>query len=214
MGRRALRKRKTETNLAGYLHALDELLAPGPKTLFGRHAPLEVEIGTGKGLFITRAAAEQPDTDFIGVEVAGKYARYAAGRLAQRGLRNAAIIHGDGLCLVRQWLSPGSVTAVHVYFPDPWWKKRHQKRRVMNLEFLQCVERILVPGGALHFWTDVEEYFRIGVETVLSGTLLEGPSEVPQAPAEHELDYRTHFERRTRLAGQPVYRALFRKRLS
>jgi tRNA (guanine-N7-)-methyltransferase len=103
------------------------------------------------------------------------------------------------------------VEAVHVYFPDPWWKARHKKRRVMNEKFAAQVERALVPGGVLHFWTDVEEYFHAAVATIAESTKLEGPRAVQEKPADHDLDYRTHFERRMRLAGEPVYRSSFVK---
>ena len=105
-----------------------------------------------------------------------------------------------------------SLAAVHVYFPDPWWKKRHKKRRVMRESFLRDVERTLQPGGLLHFWTDVEEYFRTTLELMPAFSALQGPLPVPETPAEHDMAYRTHFERRVRLANQPVYRAEYRKR--
>jgi len=100
---------------------------------------------------------------------------------------------------------------VHVYFPDPWWKKRHKKRRVMRKSFLRDVERTLRPGGSLHFWTDVEEYFQTTLELLPACTALLGPLPVPEIPAEHDMAYRTHFERRTRLNEQSVHRAEFRK---
>ena len=106
-----------------------------------------------------------------------------------------------------------SLAAVHVYFPDPWWKKRHRKRRVMNETFMQHIERTLLPGGALHFWTDVEEYFQTTLELLAAHTQLTGPIAVPETPAEHDLAYRTHFERRMRLTNEPVYRSEFRKRV-
>lgn len=212
MGRRALRKPDPNLDLTGSFKPLEELPQPWDATvLFGRVAPLEVEIGSGKGLFLRGAAAAHPDHDFLGIEVAQKYARHAAAGLAKHGLRNALVVHGDGVRLLREWLLDNSVAAVHVYFPDPWWKARHKKRRVMREEVLHQIERILVPGGALHFWTDVEEYFQTGVALVAEHTKLQGPLEVPETPAEHDLDYRTHFERRTRLHGQVVYRAEFRK---
>jgi tRNA (guanine-N7-)-methyltransferase len=100
--------------------------------------------------------------------------------------------------------------AVHVYFPDPWWKKRHKKRRVMNEQFLADVERTLLPGGRLHFWTDVEEYFQTTLALIAAVSKLEGPLPVVEKPAEHDLDYRTHFERRTRKSERGVYRAEYR----
>jgi tRNA (guanine-N7-)-methyltransferase len=212
MGRRALRKIDPAIDYAERLRTLETLPRPwSSEALFGRVAPLEIELGSGKGLFLANAAAGTPERDFLGVEVAAKYARYTAARLAQRGLTNAYAVHGDGLRLFRELLPDASAAAVHVYFPDPWWKARHRKRRVLNAAFLRDAYRVLVPGGRLHFWTDVQEYFASTLELVAQTVPLEGPLEVPQRPAEHDLDFRTHFERRTRLAGESVYRAQYVK---
>lgn len=81
----------------------------------------------------------------------------------------------------------------------------------MNPRFLADVERVLKPEGALHFWTDVEEYFQTALDLIAAGTKLTGPIAVDESAAEHDLDFRTHFERRMRLHGEPVYRALFCK---
>jgi tRNA (guanine-N7-)-methyltransferase len=120
------------------------------------------------------------------------------------------MIDGDALRLLAE-APDACVAAIHVYFPDPWWKKRHRKRRVMNEAFLKTVQRLLQPDGLLHFWTDVEEYFHSTLELITAVTALTGPIDVPEFPADHDLDYRTHFERRMRQAGLPVYRSLFRK---
>jgi tRNA (guanine-N7-)-methyltransferase len=82
---------------------------------------------------------------------------------------------------------------------------------VLNEQFLRNVERVLVPGGKLHFWTDVEEYFQTTLALIPQVTKLTGPHEVPELAPEHDLDYRTHFERRMRLHGKAVYRSEFRK---
>jgi len=179
--------------------------------LFGREAPLEVEVGSGKGLFMRRVAAARPEHCYLGIEIARKYARFAAANLARRELTNAKMIIGDGLRLFNEHLPDGSLDAVHVYFPDPWWKKRHRKRRVMRESFVRRIEQVLRPGGWLHFWTDVGEYFDESIELLRSATTLDGPHPVREAPAEDDLDYRTHFERRMRLADEPVYRSQFRR---
>jgi len=213
MGRRALRKIDPSLDLSGHLVTFDHLPRPwDPVALFGRRAPLEVEVGSGKGLFLRAAAAARPEVDFLGTEIAAKYARFAAAGLLKRGLPNARVMLGDALRLFAELLPDASLAAVHVYFPDPWWKKRHKKRRVMRESFVRDVERTLAPGGRLHFWTDVDEYFHTGLELLAAETGLEGPLEVPEVPAEHDLDYRTHFERRTRQHGERVYRAEFVKK--
>jgi len=212
MGRRALRNVDPSIDLSAHLKAFDQLPRPwDAAALFGRVAPLEVEVGSGKGLFLKNAAAARPGADFLGMEVVRKYALFAATGLAKAGLCNARIVYGDALRTFAELLPDNSLAAVHVYFPDPWWKKRHKKRRVMRESFLRDVERSLQPGGSLHFWTDVEEYFQTTLELLPSCTSLHGPLPVPETPAEHDMAYRTHFERRVRLASEPVYRAEFKK---
>lgn len=212
VGRRALRKIDPSLDLSAHFRRLEEL--PRGLTgsvLFGRDAPLELEVGSGKGLFLRRTAAARPDSDFLGVEIVGKYARFAAAGLLKAGLRNAMVVQGDALRLVAEYVADNSLAAVHVYFPDPWWKKRHKKRRVMRETFLHDVERTLRSGGSLHFWTDVEEYFMTSLELIAAHTKLLGPFSVAEQPSEHDLDYRTHFERRVRQSEEPVHRAEFRK---
>lgn len=212
MGRRAVPKIDPNLDLSRHWFPLEQVPRPFvPEALFARSGSLEVEVGSGKGLFLRNSATENPQSLFLGIELSHKYARYAAAQLAKRGIPNAAVIDGDALRFFAEWLPSDSVSAVHVYFPDPWWKKRHRKRRVMNESFLSDVERVLVPNGRLHFWTDVEEYFRSTCELIASRTTLIGPLAVPERPAEHDLDYRTHFERRMRQHNEPVYRAEYRK---
>jgi tRNA (guanine-N7-)-methyltransferase len=211
MARRALRKLNPQLELSKHLYTLEQLTPPlSGAALFGREAPWEVEMGSGKGLFLSAAAKAAPERNFLGVEVAKKYAAHCAAQLVKAGSSNAAMISGDGLRLFREFLPTAGIAAVHVYFPDPWWKARHRKRRVVNEAFLADVMRVLVPGGSLHFWTDVEEYYLTSLE-LIAKTPLVGPLPVNEKPAEHELDYRTHFERRTRRNELPVYRSEFRK---
>lgn len=212
MGRRALRKIDPNLDLSFHYREITDLPRPfQPETVFGRRAPLEVEVGSGKGLFLRKAAEANPQLDFVGLEVAQKYARFSAAGLAKLGLRNAVVIHGDALRFFAEWLPDESIQAVHVYFPDPWWKKRHKKRRVMKESFLRDVERVLQRGGRLHFWTDVEEYFQTTLQLIEEATGLKGPFPVPEHTPQHDMDYRTHFERRVRLQGGTVYRAEFVK---
>ena len=212
MGRRALRKIDPSIDLTGCLKTFEQLPQPWNATvLFGRAAPLEVEVGSGKGLFLRSAAAARPEVDFLGIEVARKYAEFTAAALAKAGLRNALIVNADALRIFQELIPDNSLAAVHVYFPDPWWKKRHRKRRVMRQSFVRDVERTLRPGGSLHFWTDVKEYFETALEILTAQTALQGPLAVPEPPAEHDMAYRTHFERRVRLAEALVYRAEFSK---
>ncbi len=212
MGRPILRKIDPSLDLSRHFFELSSLAQPwDAAAVFGRKAPLEIEVGSGKGLFLRKAACGMPLVDFLGIEIALKYARYAAAGLVKGELTNAAVIHGDALRFFAEWLGNASVTAVHVYFPDPWWKKRHRKRRVMRESFVRDVARVLVPGGRLNFWTDVAEYFHESVALIVACSSLSGPIHVPEQAAQSDLDYRTHFDRRVRLQGGAVFRSEFRK---
>ena len=212
MARPALRNIDPNLDLSRHLRTLDQLPVPWDETaVFAQAAPLEVEVGSGKGLFLITASGERPQHNFLGCEIAHKYARLAAARLARAGRGNAAVVDGDALQLFRERLPDACAVAVHAYFPDPWWKQRHRKRRVMKSAFLADVERVLQPEGSFHFWTDVEEYFDTTVALIAKVTSLLGPVAVAERPAAHDLDFRTHFERRMRLHNEAVFRAEFRR---
>jgi len=179
--------------------------------LFGRVAPLELEIGSGKGMFLAKAAGQYPQHNFLGIEIGVKYARFSAARLTRQNRSNAVMVCGDAALVLRDVIPSDTLSAVHVYFPDPWWKRAHRKRRVLRSEVLQLIESRLMPGGMLHFWTDVEEYFSSTLDLLAKTTALQGPFEVPEQEAADDMDYRTHFERRTRMHGERVYRAVFMK---
>ena len=181
------------------------------RAVFGRSAPLEIEVGCGKGLFLMNAASALASHNFLGIEIAGSYAALTASRLARATITNARIVHGDAQPLFTDFFPDASADAIHVYFPDPWWKKRHRRRRLMNETFVKNVQRVLVPGGRLHFWTDVQEYFDTTIQLIRRATSLEGPAEVQPHTALHDMDYHTHYERRVRMHDLPVYRSEFTK---
>jgi len=178
--------------------------------VFGNAHPVEVEVGCGKGLFLLGASQACPHVNFLGIEIVRKYQLFTATRMAKRGLRNVRMACADARSFLTQFVGPGSVQAVHVYFPDPWWKKRHLKRRVFQPDFAAQCERILAPGGRLFVVTDVAEYFQIMQETVRLHTqlVLEPP---PDQEAVREGEYLTNFERKFRLEGRPIHRAVYKK---
>jgi tRNA (guanine-N7-)-methyltransferase len=180
------------------------------RVIFGNDHPVELEVGSGKGLFLVNAARSNPGHNFVGVELAKKYAKKAAERVAKTNLGNVRVVPGDAKLFLARHIPSESLHAVHVYFPDPWWKARHKKRRVFAEPLVVDIERTLVPGGALHVATDVEEYF--GVIRDLLGKhprFREEPAPTPKTP-EHDLDYLTNFERKYRIEGRPIWRALYR----
>lgn len=208
MPRRPPRKLDPSLDLSAHLLTLDALPCPcDPAGLFASPAPVELEVGSGKGLFLVTASGRTPDRNFLGVELAVGYARLCAGRLVAAARSNARVIQGDGTFLVRSLLPDACLGGMHVYFPDPWWKARHRKRRVLSPEFLRHAGRVLPAGAILHVWTDVEEYFSESMGFAAETGLFDAARVEEPPPPEHDLDYRTHFERRTRLAGAPVWRA-------
>jgi tRNA (guanine-N7-)-methyltransferase len=212
MGRRALRRIDPSLDLSRHLLVEDQLPErTDGSDFFPRSARLEVEIGSGKGLFLATASGRFPDRNFLGCEISRKYARFAAAKLARAGRENAVMVHGDALRLFHTTLATGCAAAVHVYFPDPWWKKRHRKRRVMTETFVADIARVLQGGGRLHFWSDVREYFDATVELITANPCFHDARDIAEARAEHDLDYRTHFERRMRQHGVPVYRIEFQR---
>ena len=174
--------------------------------IFGDDRPVELEIGSGKGLFLANAATKSPDRHFFGIELAKKYARRAAERVAKRNLTNVRVLPGDGRLFMAKHCPPKSLHAAHVYFPDPWWKTRHKKRRVFAEPLVLDFERTLIPGGDLWIATDVEEYFGV-MKSLLAAhpRFVEQPEPEVRDP-EHELDYLTNFERKYRIEGRPIHR--------
>jgi len=216
MARRPRKSVDPSLDLSLHLRSLGSLPSPwAPSTLFAERRPsgapdrrpVELEVGSGKGLFLAKAATAFPQRDFVGIEIARPYATLCAARLVRLGLSNAAMLVGDAGILVRHILADASLAATHVYFPDPWWKARHRKRRVLSADFLSHAGRAIEPGGRLYVWTDVEEYFLESLALAAATGSYDPPRDVVEQPADHDLDYRTHFERRTRLAGGRVWRA-------
>ncbi|MSR56334.1 MAG: tRNA (guanosine(46)-N7)-methyltransferase TrmB [Planctomycetaceae bacterium] len=203
----------TIPDLRPWFLTLDDLPPPpfDGSRLFDNEHPIELEVGCGRGLFLLNAATTQPATNFLGIEYDFKEGRRAARRLQKRALPNARIIGADANVVLAKYLTDASLAAAHVYFPDPWWKRRHHKRRIWNPEFVNQLARLLPPGGQLHGWTDVEEYFGVIVELVAANPafrLLPPPEE---RPALHDMDYHTSFERKKRRIGLPIYRAMWQR---
>jgi tRNA (guanine-N7-)-methyltransferase len=213
MPRSPVKRPSPDTDLSGVLRDVDELPPSlSSESLFGNEQPLEVEVGSGKGLFMASASAANPDHNFLGIEIMAKYAAHSAGRLHRSAVANAMMISGNAEPLFAQRINPGSLEAVHVYFPDPWWKKRHRKRRVLNESSIPNYSRSLRVGGRLHFWTDVLDYFEQTIEMIAQIAPELGVPIPEQEPVSaHDLDYRTHFERRSRLHRIPVYRVRYEK---
>jgi tRNA (guanine-N7-)-methyltransferase len=181
------------------------------QTLFQNDHPVEMEIGFGKGLFLLTGAQAQPSTNFVGVEICRKYQLFTATRLAKRGLSNVRLVKCDAREFLRAYVVSASVHAIHVYFPDPWWKNRHLRRRVFVPEFAAECERVLAPGGKLHVATDVEEYFAVIADLLSRQDGLRAIPAPQVRDAAHDLDYLTNFERKFRKEGRAVHRAAYER---
>lgn len=198
--------------LAPYLLAVpDPPVALDLGAVFGNTRPVEMEIGFGKGLFLLNAATARPDVNFLGVEIERKYQLFTANRVAKRGLANVRLVAADARAFLRDCIAADAVQAMHVYFPDPWWKTRHHKRRLWTPEFAAQCARVLRPGGRLHVATDVEDYFQI-IGALIANQEPLRPLPPPDATEpEHDLDFLTNFERKSRKADKPIYRSLHEK---
>ena len=127
--------------------------------LFSTPRPLEVELGSGDGGFLAQYAAAHPETNFIGVERLLGRLRKIDKKGLRAGLTNLRLIRVEAGYLVEYLLPPGSVRALHIYFPDPWPKRRHHRRRLINPRFAEAARTALEPGGRIYFRTDHEDYF-------------------------------------------------------
>ncbi len=137
--------------------------------LFGNDRPVEIEIGPGRGDVLVAFARARPDVNFFAIEhVHGTVERLVA-RLARAGIGNARVIAADAPCVVARLVPPGSVAAYHAYFPDPWPKRRHQKRRLFTPAFTRALVRTLAPGGAVHVATDLGWLFEEIAATLEAG---------------------------------------------
>ncbi|MFK8112005.1 MAG: tRNA (guanosine(46)-N7)-methyltransferase TrmB [Rubripirellula sp.] len=214
MPRSTVKRPPADLDLSSVLRDVDDLPdRVSSQSLFENDLPLEVEVGSGKGLFIAATSAQNPTHNFLGIEIMAKYAAHAAGRLATAGVTNAMMVSGNAEPLFDQRIDPGSLEAIHVYFPDPWWKKRHRKRRVVNERSIPNYSRALRSGGRFHFWTDVLDYFEQTIEMIAEIAPEFGvPIPEEEIEATHDLDYRTHFERRSRQHQIPVYRVCYEKK--
>lgn len=168
-------------------------------SVFGREAPVEVDLGCGDGTFLAALAEQNPERNFIGVEQLIGRVRTVSRKIGDRGLTNARILRSDILHAVQHSFAPSSVDIFYLLFPDPWPKRRHHIRRTFNASFLRAVARALVRGGVLHVATDDADYFA-AMQLVLSESqTLREKETAAQLPM-------TTFEARFRERGLEIHR--------
>lgn len=180
--------------------------------LFGNDNPVELEVGFGKGLFLLTASEAHPEINFLGIEIERKYVFHTANRIAKRKHRNVRLVCADARTFLPGYVGDESLQAIHVYFPDPWWKNRHRKRRLFTEDFAHQCQRILRPDGRLHVVSDVDDYFHIMTDLLDGQPQLEKGKPPDEKTPEHDLDYLTNYDRKFRKEGRAVYRALYWKK--
>jgi len=172
--------------------------------IFGNAHPVELEIGPGRGDVLLSLAAARPDSNFFAIERSAGLAEAIMIRAGALGLSNARVIAGDARCILAEVVPPGSVAAVHVYFPDPWPKTRHRHRRLFDRPgTAEAIARVLVPGGSVHVASDLPWLHRLMRERLGSAGLLEVAPCLPARPV-------SKFERKYAAAG--THTATFVKR--
>jgi len=175
--------------------------------IFGNTRPVEIEIGTGKGTFLLERAQARPEVNFLGIEYAKPYCCYAADRFRRHGLENIRMLHADAGDFFKACIPDESLLRVHIYFPDPWPKRRHHRRRLFQPPFLAEVRRVLRIGGQLILVTDHMGYFN-QMRNVLAARS-EGFVTIAMpkmSNAEGEI-VGTNFERKYIAEGRPFYSA-------
>lgn len=183
---------------------------------------LEIEIGSGKGTFLLQQAALDPATNYLGIERAAEFYEYAADRCRRAGLVNVRLLNTDAAEFLKWRCADSVARIIHLYFPDPWPKTRHHKRRIVNGPFLREAWRVLEPGGELRIVTDHEDYWTWMEERfgTVSGVRGQGPAKEPwfeRLPFERPGSARegelvgTNFERKYRREGRPFFGTVLRK---
>jgi len=177
---------------------------------FGREAPRVLEIGFGMGAATAQIAAARPDTDFIGIEVHTPGVGALLKRIGEDQLGNLRILQHDAVQVLEQMVTPGSLAGVHIFFPDPWHKKKHHKRRLIQPPLVALLASRLAPGGVLHCATDWQPYAEQMLEVLSAEPLLANTAD-GYAPRP---DYRplTKFEARGLKLGHGVWDLVFRRR--
>ena len=175
-----------------------------PAQIFGRKAPLVLEIGSGMGETTARIARERPDTDFLAVEVHSPGVGSLLRLIEKEGLKNVRVIRHDALEVLEKMIPDGALAGIHLFFPDPWPKKRHHKRRLVQPAFAALAARKLAPGGYLHAATDWEDYASQMEQVLAAETGLRTAEGAAVRPA-------TKFELRGRQLGHTVRDFLYRK---
>ncbi len=181
--------------------------------IFGRTAPVQIEIGSGKGTFLVHQARIEPDSNFLGIEWARKYYRWAVDRIGRWEIPNVRIIRTDAARMIAENVPAESVDVYHVYFPDPWPKKRHHKRRFLCQSNLDRFHRTLKPTGRIYIATDHAEYFEAITELARANTDRFETIEFQRPAGADSGEFTgTNFERKYLKENRPIHTLALRKK--
>jgi tRNA (guanine-N7-)-methyltransferase len=180
-------------------------------TLFSRQAPLVLEIGFGNGESLAQAAAESPDQDFIGIEVHRPGVGHLLQLIENQGLTNLKIVCADAVTVLTNRIPDQSLAALRIYFPDPWPKKRHHKRRIVQPDFVAMAVAKLAAGGVFHLATDWENYAEQMMEVMQNQAGLQNQAAAGQFCEQPHWRAETKFERRGKRLGHDVWDLIFNK---
>jgi tRNA (guanine-N7-)-methyltransferase len=177
---------------------------------FGNTHPVEMEIGCGKGKFLVARAIGNPGTNFLGIDRVSKFMNIGKTRAHKRALPNIRFVRAEARAFLTEAIAPASVSIFHIYFPDPWPKRRHQVRRVFTPQLLELLHARLLPGGLVEIATDDRDYFSAMQKTIAATAQLW--ENVREAVNERILDgmNKTNYELKWAAQGRPLYYAELR----
>jgi len=182
--------------------------------IFGRSAPVEIEVGSGKGTFLLEEATMFPEKNFFGIEWANKYYKYAVDRIGRWGIGNVCLMRTDAAAFITEHIPDAAIHVFHLYFPDPWPKKKHHKRRFFCDENLVQLQRILIPDGIINMATDHADYFEqmteVAGRAIERGAVKEIEFIRPAGAREGEV-VGTNYERKYMKEGRKTYTLALQK---
>lgn len=175
------------------------------RQVFGNNHPIHIEVGSGKGRFITGMAAQNPDINYIGIDVQLSVLSYALDKVLESDLPNIKLLRVDGSSLTN-YFEAGEIDLLYLNFSDPWPKTRHEKRRLTYRSFLETFEQILPPGGEIHFKTDNRGLFEYSLASMSQYGMVLNQVWLDLHASDYEGNVMTEYEEKFSKKGQVIYR--------
>ncbi len=180
---------------------------------FGRVAPVVIEIGFGTGHSLLAAAMQYPDINFVGIETHLPGVGSLLAGIEAAALRNVRVYHADAVTVLQTCIAPNTLAGIQIFFPDPWPKRKHHKRRLIQAEFVAQLSEKLLPGGWLHLATDWQEYAQHMLTVLMACPTLQNQAESGRyADRSLQRPVITRFEKRGQAAGRQIYELQFVKK--